>query len=71
MKPPEGSITPQMVEADGKLRLSFGEEILVLPRGLQPSLLRTKSGALIVHAQSRYIMVSQPAGKRFFRLKAP
>jgi len=40
-----------MVEADGKLQLTFGPEILVLPRGLQPSLLRTKSGALIVQAQ--------------------
>jgi hypothetical protein len=50
-KPPQGLNNPEMVEADGKLRLSFGEEILVLPRGLQPSLLRTKTGALIVQAQ--------------------
>ncbi len=42
---------PEMVEADGKLRLSFGEERMVLPRGLQPSLLRTASGALVVQAQ--------------------
>jgi hypothetical protein len=42
---------PEMVEADGKLRLNFGEEILVLPRGLQPSMLRTKTGALVVQAQ--------------------
>jgi BNR/Asp-box repeat len=42
---------PEMIEANGKLRLSFGDEILVLPRGLQPSMLRTKSGALIVQAQ--------------------
>ena len=33
------------------MRLSFGEERLVLPRGLQPSMLCTKSGALIVEAQ--------------------
>ena len=42
---------PHMVEADGRLRLSFGEENLVLPRGLQPSLLRTASGAFVVQAQ--------------------
>jgi hypothetical protein len=42
---------PEMIEADGRLRLEFGEEILVLPRGLQPSLLRTASGALVVQAQ--------------------
>ena len=40
-----------MVEADGRLRFQFGEERLVLPRGLQPSLLRTRSGALLVQAQ--------------------
>ncbi len=42
---------PEMVEADGRLRLSFGGEHLVLPRGLQPSLLRTASGAFVVQAQ--------------------
>src|SRR5690349_7256081 len=42
---------PEMVEADGKLRLDFGEERLVLPRGLQPSLLRTKTGAMVLQAQ--------------------
>src|SRR5947207_2371261 len=42
---------PEMVAANGTLRLSFGEEILVVPRGLQPSLLRTKTGALIAQAQ--------------------
>jgi hypothetical protein len=42
---------PQMVEADGSLRLSFGKELLVLPRGLQPSLLSTQSGTLVVQAQ--------------------
>jgi hypothetical protein len=42
---------PHMVEADGKLRLRFGKEMLVLPRGLQPSLLRTATGAFVVQAQ--------------------
>jgi hypothetical protein len=42
---------PEMIEADGKLRLVFGEEKLVIPRGLQPSMLCTKSGTFIVQAQ--------------------
>src|SRR5262245_22750472 len=42
---------PSMVDADGRLRLRFGEERLVLPRGLQPSLLCTRTGALVVQAQ--------------------
>ena len=42
---------PEMIEADGKLRLDFSEEQLVLPRGLQPSMLCTKSGAFVVQAQ--------------------
>ena len=46
-----GNNYPSMVDADGTLRFKFGEERLVLPRGLQPSLLRTASGAFIVQAQ--------------------
>jgi hypothetical protein len=42
---------PEMIEADGRLRLSFGEERMVLPRGLQPSMLRTANGTLVVQAQ--------------------
>jgi hypothetical protein len=42
---------PHMVEADGRLRFTFGEERLVLPRGLQPSLLSTRSGVMVVQAQ--------------------
>jgi len=42
---------PMMVEADGKLRLTFGDEQLVLPRGLQPSMLYTRSGTIVVQAQ--------------------
>jgi hypothetical protein len=48
---PQRPNIPEMVEADGKLRLTFGEEKLVLPRGLQPSMLCTKNGTLIVQAQ--------------------
>jgi hypothetical protein len=42
---------PEMVEADGKLRLDFSEEHLVLPRGLQPSMICTREGTLVVQAQ--------------------
>ena len=43
--------TPSMIEADGSLRLDFGEEHLVLAGGLQPSLLCTRAGTIIVQAQ--------------------
>jgi hypothetical protein len=42
---------PEILEADGKLRLTFGEEHLVLRRGLQPSMLYTKAGTIVVQAQ--------------------
>lgn len=42
---------PQMVEADGKLRLDWGTEHVIIPRGLQPSLFCTTSGTLVVQAQ--------------------
>jgi BNR/Asp-box repeat len=40
-----------MVDADGRLQLDFGEERMVLDGGLQPSMLCTASGTLIVQAQ--------------------
>jgi hypothetical protein len=43
--------TPEMIRPDGTLRLTFGEERVVLPRGLQPSLLCTRSGTLVLQAQ--------------------
>jgi len=43
--------TPTLIQSDGALRLSFGEERVVLPRGLQPSLLCTRSGTLVIQAQ--------------------
>jgi len=43
--------TPKFVQSDGKIRLSFGEERIVLPRGLQPSMLATKSGSIVLQAQ--------------------
>jgi hypothetical protein len=50
--PPEKSPNaPEVILSDGSLRLSFGEERVVLPRGLQPSLLCTRSGTLILQAQ--------------------
>ena len=42
---------PSMLEADGALRFAFADEHLVLEGGLQPSLLVTKTGALIVQGQ--------------------
>ena len=42
---------PSMVEADGSLQLDFDEEHLVLAGGLQPSMLCTRSGTIIVQAQ--------------------
>jgi hypothetical protein len=50
--PPEPQVNyPSMVEADGRLRLDFGPEGVVLDGGLQPSMLSTASGTLIVQAQ--------------------
>src|SRR4051812_39995173 len=43
--------TPEVLESDGKLHLEFGEERVVLPRGLQPSMLVTQSGAIILQGQ--------------------
>jgi hypothetical protein len=42
---------PTMIEADGRLRLDFGPEQCVLAGGLQPSMLCTRSGAIILQAQ--------------------
>src|SRR5438270_10734003 len=42
---------PAMIRSNGALRLNFGEERVILPRGLQPSLLCTRSGTLIVQGQ--------------------
>ena len=49
--PRVGRNLPTMVEADGRLRLDFSEERLVLEGGLQPSMLCMKSGAIVVQAQ--------------------
>jgi hypothetical protein len=42
---------PQVVQKDGRLEVKFGERHLVLAGGLQPSLLCTASGALVVQTQ--------------------
>ncbi len=42
---------PSMVEADGQLRFDFGKEHMVLPSGLQPSLLCTAKGTLVAQGQ--------------------
>lgn len=43
--------TPEFVLSDGAIRLTFGEERVVLPRGLQPSMLVMNSGAIVLQAQ--------------------
>jgi hypothetical protein len=42
---------PKLILTDDKLKLTFGEERIILPGGLQPSLLCTRAGTLIVQAQ--------------------
>src|ERR1700753_3251579 len=42
---------PEVLETDGQLRVEFGEERVVLPRGLQPSMLVTQSGSIILQGQ--------------------
>src|SRR5437764_13684458 len=43
--------TPQTILVDPALNLKFSEERMILPDGLQPSMLRTASGALVVQSQ--------------------
>ena len=43
--------TPQVLVTDPRMNLSFGEERMILNDGLQPSMLCTKSGTLIVQSQ--------------------
>lgn len=43
--------TPEVLLADPRIRLNFGEDHRVLDGGLQPSMLCTSSGALVVQAQ--------------------
>ncbi|WP_165071910.1 sialidase family protein [Paludisphaera rhizosphaerae] len=49
--PEAGAQPPEMILDDGSIRLTFGEPLVVLPRGLQPSLLCMRSGALLLQAQ--------------------
>ena len=48
---PAGSNTPEVIQADERLRVTFGEPHRVVARGLQPSMLCTRSGTLVVQAQ--------------------
>src|SRR5437870_3451690 len=43
--------TPQTILNDARVKLSFGNERMILDDGLQPSMLCTKSGALILQSQ--------------------
>lgn len=51
LKPELPSNLPSMVEADGHLRFDFGAERVVLAGGLQPYMICTKSGAIVVQGQ--------------------
>lgn len=51
---------PHMVEADGHLRFDFGEQRMILDGGLQPFLLCTKDGTLIVQVQSPHPPFASP-----------
>ena len=42
---------PETLVSDGTLHLTFGDERVILPRGLQPSLLCTRDNTLVVQAQ--------------------
>jgi hypothetical protein len=42
---------PEVILSDNTLHLTFGDERIILPRGLQPSLLCTRAGTLILQAQ--------------------
>jgi hypothetical protein len=42
---------PETILSDNTLHLTFGDERVILPRGLQPSLLCTRDGTLILQAQ--------------------
>lgn len=43
--------TPEVLLADPRVRLSFGEERLVLEDGLQPFMVVTRTGAIVVQSQ--------------------
>jgi hypothetical protein len=42
---------PSMIESSGGIHVMFGPERLVLPRGLQPSMLVMRSGGIVLQAQ--------------------
>lgn len=43
--------TPQIVKDDKRIKLSFDDEVMVMPEGLQPSMLCTQKGTIIVQSQ--------------------
>lgn len=51
---------PHMVEADGRLRFDFGEQRMVCEGGLQPFMLATKTGTLVVQVQSPHPPFESP-----------
>ena len=83
---PVAANTPQTVVSDPHVRLTFGDERLVLAGGLQPSMLYTRAGAIVVQSQlpesslpaERYVshwlmgtVVSRDEGRTWMRLPLP
>ncbi|MES2375462.1 MAG: sialidase family protein [Bacteroidota bacterium] len=54
------SNVPQTVLADKRIKLDFGKEVMVLNDGLQPSMLSTRKGTLIVQSQNSKKPLPQP-----------
>lgn len=50
--------SPQTILADKRISLSFGEERMVIDDGLQPSMLCTRKGTLIVQAQNSHKIIT-------------
>ena len=57
-----GKNMPKAILVDPRVHLTFGDEKLVIDDGLQPSLVITRTGALVVQSQ---ISASSIPGKRF------
>jgi hypothetical protein len=56
--------TPETLVTDSRLVVKFGEERMILDDGLQPTMLCTKSGALVV--QSQLSRKPNPQGRIFY-----
>src|SRR5262245_24412348 len=43
--------TPQVIEDNHKLKVTYGDERMIMPDGLQPSMLCTRKGTLVMQSQ--------------------